>query len=148
MFIILVLYVDDILLSCSDKNLLHETNGFLSSNFDMKDLGDASYVLGIEIHRDGTRSVLELSQRSYIEKMLKRYNMHNCSTQHVPVVKGDKLGTFQGSRNQLEIDQMNSIPYASAVGSIMYAQVCTRPDLAFVTGLLDIFKSNLGYKHW
>jgi hypothetical protein len=50
MFIILVLYVDDILLACSDKNLLHETKGFLSSNFDMKDLGDTSYVLGIEIH--------------------------------------------------------------------------------------------------
>jgi hypothetical protein len=50
MFIILVLYVDDILLACSDKNLLHETKGFLSSNFDMKDLNDASYVLGTEIH--------------------------------------------------------------------------------------------------
>jgi hypothetical protein len=55
MFIILVLYVDDILLSSSDKNLLHEIKGFLSSNFDMKDLGDASYVLGIEIHRDRTK---------------------------------------------------------------------------------------------
>jgi len=49
-FIILVLYVDDILLASSDKNLLYETKGFLSSNFDMKDLGDASYILDIEIH--------------------------------------------------------------------------------------------------
>jgi hypothetical protein len=80
-------------------------------------------------------------------KMLKRYNMHNCSTQLAPVVKGDKLGTFQGPRNQLEIDQMKSIPYASAIGSIMYAQVCTHPDLAFVTRLLGRFQSNLGYKH-
>jgi hypothetical protein len=80
MFIILVLYMDDILLACSDKNLLHKTKGFLSSNFDIKDLGDASYVLGIEIHRDRSNSVLGLSQRAYIEKMLKRYNMHNCSS--------------------------------------------------------------------
>jgi hypothetical protein len=148
MFIILVLYVDDILLACSDKNLLHETKGFLSSNLDMKDLGDASYVLGIEIHRDRTKSVLELSQRAYIEKMLKRYNMHNCSGKLAPVVKGNKLGTFQGPRNQLEIDQMKSIPYASAVGSIMYAQVCTCPDLAFVIELLSRFQSNPGFKHW
>jgi hypothetical protein len=49
MFIILILYVDDILLASSDKNLLYETKGFLSSNFDMKELGDVSYVLGIEI---------------------------------------------------------------------------------------------------
>jgi hypothetical protein len=49
-FTILVLYVDDILLVSSDKNMLYETKSFLSSNFDMKDLGDDSYVLGIEIH--------------------------------------------------------------------------------------------------
>jgi hypothetical protein len=49
-FTILVLYVDDILLVSSDENMLYEIKGFLSSNFDMKDLGDASYVLGIEIH--------------------------------------------------------------------------------------------------
>jgi hypothetical protein len=83
MFIILVLYVDDILLVCSDKNLLHETKRFFSSNFDMKDLGDASYVLGIEIHRDRT----------------KRYNMHNCSGHSAPVVKGDKFGPFQSPKN-------------------------------------------------
>jgi hypothetical protein len=56
-----VLYVDDILLACGDKNMLHETKGFLSSNFDMKDLGDASYVLDIQIHRDRTKCVLGLS---------------------------------------------------------------------------------------
>jgi hypothetical protein len=93
--------VDDILLACSDKTLLHEIKVFLSSNFDMKDLGDGSYVLGIEIHRDKTKNVLGLSQIPYIKKMLKRYNMHNCSDQPAPVVKGDKLATFQGSRNQL-----------------------------------------------
>jgi hypothetical protein len=139
MFIILILYVDDILLASTNKNLLHETKGFLSSNFDMKDLGDASYVLGIEIHRDRTKGVLELSQKAYIEKVLKRYNMHECSTTHVPFMKGGKLGTFQSPRNQLEINEMKSIPYASAVGSIMYVQVCTCPDLAFVTGLLGRF---------
>jgi inosine/xanthosine triphosphate pyrophosphatase family protein len=48
--VILVLYVDDILLASNDKNMLHETKNFLSSHFDMKDLGEASYVLSIEIH--------------------------------------------------------------------------------------------------
>jgi hypothetical protein len=73
MFIILILYVDDILLTSSDKNLLHETNGFLSSNFDMKDLGDASYVLGIEIHRNRIKgeSVWPLSKSLYRESVKK-----------------------------------------------------------------------------
>jgi hypothetical protein len=93
-FTILVLYVDDILLARSDKNMLYETKSFLSSNFDMKDLGDASYVLGIEIHRDRTKGILGLSQKSYIDRVLKRYNMYNCSAMPAPVVKGDKLRTF------------------------------------------------------
>jgi hypothetical protein len=71
-FTILVLYVDDILLASSDKNMLYETKSFLSSNFDLKDLGDASYVLGIEIHRDRTKDVLRLFEKSYIDRVLQR----------------------------------------------------------------------------
>ena len=43
---------------------------------------------------------------------------------------------------------MKVVPYASAVGSLQYAQVCTRPDLTFVTGLLGRFQSNPGTEHW
>jgi hypothetical protein len=147
-FTILVLYVDDILLASSDKDMLFETKRFLSSNFDMKDLGEASYVLGIEIHRDRSKGVLGLSQKTYIDRVLKKYNMHKCSATPAPIVKGDKFGTYQCPRNQYEIDQMKTVPYASAVGSIMYAQVCTRPDLAFVTGMLGRYQSNPGPDHW
>ena len=59
--IFLVLYVDDILLTSSDVNLLLETKKFLSSKFDMKDLGKASFVLGTEIHRDRENRILGLS---------------------------------------------------------------------------------------
>ena len=55
--------MDDILLASSDVNLLLETNKFLSSNFDMKDLGEASFVLGIEIHRDRRKWVLKLHRK-------------------------------------------------------------------------------------
>lgn len=54
-FIFLILYVDDILLTCSDKNIVLKTKCFLSLHFDMKDLKEASHVLGIEIHRDRTK---------------------------------------------------------------------------------------------
>jgi hypothetical protein len=67
-FIFIILYVDDILLASSDVNLLQEMKKFLSSKFDMKDLGEASFVLGIEIHRDRRKGVLRLSQKAYIEK--------------------------------------------------------------------------------
>ena len=147
-FIFLILYVDDILLASSDKNLLLETKRFLTSKFEMKDLGEATYVLGIEIHRNRSKGILGLSQKTYIEKVLKKYNMHKCSASPAPIVKGDKFGKFQCPKNEYEAAQMKSIPYASAVGSIMYAQVCTRPDLAFVTGMLGRFQSNPGSEHW
>ena len=70
-FIFLVLYVDDILLASSDVSLLLETKKCLSSKFDMKYLGEASFVLGIEIHRDRSKGVLGLSLKAYIERILK-----------------------------------------------------------------------------
>ena len=76
-FIILVLYVDDILFASSDVGLLHETKQFMSSKFDMKDLGDASFVLGIQIYRDRPRGILGLSQKAYIDKVLSRFGMSN-----------------------------------------------------------------------
>nr|GEW89396.1 putative zinc finger, CCHC-type [Tanacetum cinerariifolium] len=60
-FIILVLYVDDIVLASNNIDLLHESKHFLSKNFDMKDLGEISYVFGIETHRDRANRKLELS---------------------------------------------------------------------------------------
>jgi hypothetical protein len=147
-FIFLILYVDDILLANSDVSLLLETKKFFSSNFDMKDLSEASFVLRIEIQRDRRKGVLRLSQNAYLEKVLKKFSMHACNPTPAPIVKGDKYESFQSLRNQYEIDQMKSVPYASAVGSLIYAQVCTRPDLAFVTGLLGRYQKNPGISYW
>jgi hypothetical protein len=63
--------------------------------------------------------------------------MHKCNPTPAPIVKGVKFEKFQSPRNQYEIDEMKAVTYASAVESLMYAQVCTRPDLAFVTGMLE-----------
>lgn len=115
----------------------------------MKDLGEASYVLGIEIHRNRTKVCIGIfSKGIYIEKVLKKFNMYRCSATPAPIVKGEKYGASQCPRNQYELNKMKTKPYASAVGSLQYAQVCTRPDLAFVTGLFGRFQSNPGLEHW
>ena len=57
----IVLYVDDILLATNDKGLLHEVKQFISKNFDMKDMGEAPYVIDIKIHRDKLKGILGLS---------------------------------------------------------------------------------------
>ncbi|CAL9029582.1 unnamed protein product, partial [Prunus brigantina] len=147
-FIFLVLYVDDILLASSDESLLYETKNFLSMNFEMKDLGEASYVLGIEIHRDRARGLLGLSQKAYIEKVLKRFNMQQSNGAEVPISKGDKLSQEDCPKTDFEKAEMRDKPYASVVGSIMYAQVCTRPDLAFSISVLGRYQANPGLAHW
>jgi hypothetical protein len=94
-FIFLILYVDDILLASSDVSLLLETKRFLSYNFDMKDLGETSFILGIEIHRDKRKRVLRLSQKAYLENILKKFSMHACNLTPTPIVKGDNYGSFR-----------------------------------------------------
>jgi hypothetical protein len=86
--------VDDILLTSSDVSLLLEIKRFLSSNFDMKDLSEASFIVGIEIHRDRRKGVLRLSHKAYLEKVLKKFSMHACNPTHATIVKGDKYESF------------------------------------------------------
>ena len=144
----LVLYVDDILLATNDKGMMHRVKQFLSKNFDMKDMGEASYVIGIKIHRDRSRGILGLSQETYINKILERFRMKDCSPSVAPIMKGDKLSLNQCPKNDLENESMKNIPYASVVGSFMYAQVCTRPDIAYAVGVLGRYQSNPGVDHW
>ena len=67
--------MDDIFLASSDLGLLGETKEYLSKNFHMVDMGEANYVIGIEIFRDRSRGVLGLSQKGYIDRVLERFNM-------------------------------------------------------------------------
>jgi Reverse transcriptase (RNA-dependent DNA polymerase) len=101
-FIILVLYVDDILLASSDLNILFETNYFLSKKFDMKNFSETSYIIGIEIQRNRSRGILDLSQKVYIKKNTYQcYNMQSFSPSIAHIVKDDK-NTFQCPKNNLE----------------------------------------------
>ncbi|KAL9265434.1 Retrovirus-related Pol polyprotein from transposon TNT 1-94-like protein [Drosera capensis] len=146
--IFLILYVDDILLANNDIGLLHETKRFHSKKFEMKDLGDASFVLGIQIHQDRLKGVLGLSQKGYIDKVLKRYGMQDCKSGDTLVAKGDKFSLNHCLKNGFETKEMEKTPNASAIGSLMYAQVCTRPDLAYIFGILGRYLSNPEIHHW
>ena len=74
--------------------------------------------------------------------------MDKCSAGIVPIQKGDKFSLNQCPKNELERKQMEQIPYASIVGSLMYAQTCTRPDISFAVGMLGRYQSNPGIDHW
>lgn len=70
--------------------------------------------------------------------------MHASKATPASIVKGDNFGKFQCPKNQYKLDQMKAVTYTSALGTLQYAQVCTRPDLAFITGVLSRYQENPG----
>jgi len=120
----------------------------MSRNFEMKDLDDASFVIGTQIHQDRSQGILGLSQRSYVEKVLKRFGMHDCKSFDTLVTKGDKFSLNQCPKGNLKIQELQKTLYALVVGSLMYVKICTRQDIAYIVRVLGRYLSSLGMDHW
>ncbi|KAL0405494.1 UNVERIFIED_CONTAM: hypothetical protein Slati_3863300 [Sesamum latifolium] len=114
----LVLYVNDILLIGNDVKMFGDIKTWLSTQFSMKDMGEASYILGIKIYRDRSRR------------------------------HGIKLSKKQSHKTDEELKRMSNIPYASAVGSIQYDVQCTRPDVAYALSVTSRYQACAGEAHW
>lgn len=119
-FIFLIFYVDDILLASNDFDLLTETKHMFFSYYDMKDLEEASFVFGIKIIRDTTNCVL-LSQRAYIDRILKRFGIYTCFPINTPKVKDDKLSKSYCFRKRSKVNIMKKKPHSSIVSNLIYA---------------------------
>ncbi|KAI3791968.1 hypothetical protein L2E82_05835 [Cichorium intybus] len=144
----LELYVDDILLMGNDVPTLQDVKSWLGKCFAMKDLGEAAYILGIRILRDRKKRLIGLSQSTYLEKVLKRFSMENSKKGELPMQSNAKLSKTHSLSTDEEIADMSQVPYASAVGSIMYAMMCTRPDVAFSLSMVSRYQGNPGRVHW
>ena len=95
----------------------------------MKDLGEVSHILGIKLLRDRQKRILGLSQATYIDTILTRFSMQNSKKGFVPFRLGKPLSGNQCLKSHTKIERMIRIPYASAMESLMYAMLCTKPDL-------------------
>nr|GEZ62787.1 retrotransposon protein, putative, Ty1-copia subclass [Tanacetum cinerariifolium] len=126
-------------------------NGYLNEKVYMEqpeDLGEATYIIGIKIYRDRSRWLIGLCQSAYIEKILKRYFIENSKRRSIPMQEKLKLSKSQGASTPAELKHMQNVPYASAIGSIMYVVRCTRPDVAFAQNVTSQFQQNPGDLHW
>uniref|UniRef100_A0A2N9HBW1 Integrase catalytic domain-containing protein n=1 Tax=Fagus sylvatica TaxID=28930 RepID=A0A2N9HBW1_FAGSY len=123
------------------KSLLHK-------EFEMKDLGAAKKILGMEIRRDRETRKLWLSQKNYIRKVLEKFSMLDAKPVSTPLANHFRLSGSQCPKNEEEIENMSKVPYASAVGCLMYAMVCTRPDLAHAVSTVSRYMANPGREHW
>ena len=114
----------------------------------MKDLGDAKQILGMRIIRDRANGTLKLSQLEYVKKILNRFNMNEAKLVSTLLGSHFKLSKEQSPKTEEERDYMSKVPYALAIGNLMYAMVCTRPDIAHAMGVMSGYMSRPGKQHW
>ncbi|KAL0392848.1 UNVERIFIED_CONTAM: Retrovirus-related Pol polyprotein from transposon TNT 1-94 [Sesamum radiatum] len=114
----------------------------------MKDMGEASYILGIKIYRDRRRRMLGPTQSSYIEKVLKRFKTENLKRKFLRMRHGIKLSKKQPPKTDEELKKILDIPYTLAVGSIQYDVQCTRPDVAYALSVTSRYQACAGEAHW
>jgi hypothetical protein len=119
----------------------------LRKSFSIKDLGEASYILGIKIYRDRSKHLIGLSQSTYIDKVLNRFNMNESKKGFIPMSHGVTLSDTQCASMPDEHERMSRVPYASAIGSIMYAMICTRLDVSYALSVMSRYQSNPGDVH-
>ena len=148
-FIYLLLYVDDMLIASKSQNEIDKLKAQLNQEFEMKDLGEAKKILGMEISRDRQRGKLCLNQKQYLKKVLQCFGV-NENTKHVstPLASHLKLSAQLSPKTEDEREYMAKVPYANAVGSLMYAMVCTRPDISQAVGVVSRYMHDPGKGHW
>ena len=113
----------------------------------MKDLGAAKKILGMEIERDRNGGKLYLTKKSYIEKVLERFGMKNAKPVSTTFAAHFRLSSSLSPKSFNEKRYMARVPYSSAVGSMMYVMVCTRPDISHAVSVVSRYMACFGKSH-
>ena len=145
--ILMGVYVDDIMMLAQLMKVINHLKGQLKDRFRMKDLGAASFILGLEIRRQPNGDIL-LVQEKYAGDILRKFNMHDCSTVNTPLEAGIKLSRVDSPKTSKEELNVEKYPYRSAMGSLVYFAQGTRPDFAASVSNLSSFNQNPGLAHW
>lgn len=146
--LLLTLYVDDMLIAAKHPKDILQLKKLLSKEFDMKDLGAAKKILGMEIQRDRKAGKLWLTQRGYVQKVLERFNMQKAKPVNTPLGAHFQLSSQSCPITEDEVGYMSRVPYANAVGCLMYAMICTRPDISHAVSVVSRYMANPGKEHW
>lgn len=138
----IVLYVDDLLICCSDQNTLNGIKMSLASEFKMKDLGEVKCFMGMRIKIDRELKVLTIDQHEYIDRLLKKFNMYDCNGVSTPMEQNLKL--LKNDDDKMVTEN----PYRELIGSVMYLMLATRPDICFSISFLSRFQDKATDEHW
>lgn len=139
------IYVDDLLIFGADKPAIATLKKNLSNRFHMSDLGPVAYYLGLEVQRARANKTIRLSQKTYLRKILVDLNMTNLRGAQNPM--DPNLTLEPAAKDHVAVDS-EKLRYQSAVGSLMYLMLGTRPDIAYAVSQVSRFSANPTDKHW
>nr|XP_016475181.1 PREDICTED: uncharacterized protein LOC107796866 [Nicotiana tabacum] len=145
--VIILVYVDDLLISGSSSSLIQEANETLHSNFKMKELGELRYFMGIEVMRSN-KGIL-LNQRKYALQLISEVGLSSCKPVSTPMEQNHKLTTVEydkhvGNIDDAELQEASS--YQKLIGKLLYLTI-TRPDICFAVQVLNQFMQHPKESH-
>ncbi|GKB86916.1 retrovirus-related pol polyprotein from transposon TNT 1-94 [Tanacetum coccineum] len=132
-FVIICLYVDDMLIMGTNMDVINQTKKMLHSSFDVKDMGEADVILGIRIQNNSNGYIL--TQSHYIENTLKKFGHYDDRPVVTPFDPKVQLKKNKGQ-------SVSQLHYTQVLGSLMYIMNCTRPDLAYSVSRLRRYSHN------
>src|ERR1700678_740132 len=146
--IIVLVHVDDCSIVGKSKALIKRFKVEIAKFVDITDMGELHWILGIEVRRIREERKLLLSQKSYIDSILRCYGFEDLKPISTPMDPNIRLTSAQSPSTTEEIAAMRNVPYHQAVGSLMYATLGTRPDICFAVQTVSRFNSKPGLAHW
>jgi len=146
--IVVLVHVDDCTIVATALPLINDFKASLSKHVEITDLGELHWLLGVEIRRERERRLLYLSQRSYLDSIIACYGFQDLKPVSIPMDPNVRLTSAQSPTTTQEFARMRDVPYHEAVGSLMYAALGTRPDIAYAVQTVSRFSSKPGLDHW
>lgn len=146
--IIMAVHIDDCAVTGNSQDLIDKFMDEMNEKYKLTDTGPASWLLGIKISRDFANKTLSLSQHAYIDAIITKFNFNDLKPLATPIDPSIPLLKTQSPSKLEDIARMKNVPYREAVGSLMYAAMGTRPDIAFATSTVAQFSENPGWVHW
>ncbi len=134
--VLVLVYVDDLLITGRNSSAISLVKSGLQSSFNLKDMGSVKFFLGVRISRDRPNQTITLYQDTYIQKVLERFSLSECRPTKTPISVGHNL---QQAHDGLQQDSQLGKQYQMLIGSAMYTMLQTRPDIAYVVGVLSRF---------
>jgi hypothetical protein len=145
---VITVSVDDMAVTSQHLKHIVRFKAQLRERFEISDLGELTWLLGLKVERDRAQRTIALSQKAYVNTIAERFNLQDAKAAYIPMTAGAILSTDQSPSTHAEAQEMEEVPYQCGIGSLMYAATSTRPDIAFPVAILSQFMRNPGSTHW